>query len=135
RLRDAGRGRAAGVEAREVAGGRALDIQAARQGRDVERALRHGRRLVERQLERAVAAEVRTAGVDLATEAAGCLAAPDVGEGGRARVAEDALRVRVGTAAHDAAVTEEDGDLPRPRTCVSRGEMVQRHDAVTRRRR
>ena len=73
---------------------------------DVEGALRR-RSSVERQLQRAVAAERRSAGVQVRAQRAPS-AAPDLGSDA-VGIAEHALRVRIGAAADHAAVAEHDG--------------------------
>ena len=65
RARDAGLRRAAGLEARDVARGRALDVEARGLRRHVETALRRRLALRQRQLQRAVAAERRPAAVQV----------------------------------------------------------------------
>ena len=62
---DAGFRRAARLGARDVAGRRALDVQPRRQRPGVERPDRRRLVLLQRQLQRAVAAELRAAGVQV----------------------------------------------------------------------
>ena len=77
RARDAGFRRAARLLARDVAGGGGLDVQPRRQLRNVQIPLRRGLVLLERQLERAVPAELRAAGVQVAAQVRGGRAGPD----------------------------------------------------------
>src|SRR5262249_4733223 len=81
----------------------------------------------ERQLQRAVAAEARSAAVEIGAQLRHDAAGPDVVHRRRPRVAEHALAVRIGAAADDAAVTEENGRAPRPAALKPGGEVVQRH--------
>ena len=127
RARDAGFRGAARLEARDVAGRRALDVQPAGQRRNIE--IAHGRRLVwrQRQLQRAVAAERRAPGIEVFAQLARDRPTPDLGERRRAKVAEHPLGVRIGAAADDAAVAEHDGNRPGPAAGEAGGEVVQRH--------
>ncbi len=127
RLGDPGLGSAARIEAGHVACGGALDIHPRRQWRHRERSLRRGLVGLERQLERAVAAEARPAAVQILAQLRGCGAGPDVADGADAGVTEDALAVGVGAAADDAAVAQQDGRVPRPGTGEVGGEIAFRH--------
>ena len=89
----------------------------------------HRRRLVllERQLQRAVAAELRAAGVQVRAQRRDGRPAPDLVDRRRARVAEHALAVRIGAAADHPAVAEHDERVPRPAALKTGGEEVQGH--------
>ena len=108
RARDAGFRRAARLGARDVAGGRALDVHARRAAAPASSgALRRRLVLLERQLQRAVAAELRAAGVQVRAQRGDGRSpvqtrATDAGP----RVAEHALAVRIRAAADDAPVAE-----------------------------
>ena len=103
---DAGLGRAARLEARDVTGGGALDVQAVRERPDVHLALRDGLVRRERQLQRAVAAERRAAGVQILRAAGGPSArSRSSATWTSARRPARAWR-RIGAAADDAAVAE-----------------------------
>src|SRR5215213_11329269 len=127
RPRNPGFRRTAGLIAGDVAGRRALDVEAGGQRADLEIALRRGLVALERQFERTVAAELRSAAVEILAQAAGGLSCPDAGDRRRARVAQHTLAVRVGTSAYHAAVAEHHHRAPRPRAREAAGEIVQGH--------
>jgi hypothetical protein len=127
RPRDPGLGRAAGLVARDVAGGRALDVEPAGQRAHVQIARRRRLVLLQRQLQRAVAAELRSAVDDVAPQRRGDLSCPHPGDGRRARVAEDAPAVRVGTPAGEPAVTEQDHRGPGPRAREAGRQIIEGH--------
>ena len=130
RPRDTGFGRADRLSARDVAGGSALDVHLRRHRAGIDGS--HGRRfvLLERRLQRAVTAELRSAGVQLFSEPRDGRAAPHVLNRGRADVAQDAARVRVGAPADDAAVAEHDQRVPGPAALEARREVIQRHSML-----
>ena len=49
----------------------------------------------------------------------------------RTGIAEDAMAIRIGTAADDPAVAEHDERAPRPRTLKSGREKVERHGIIS----
>ena len=124
---DAGLGRAARLIARDVARGRAFDVHARGQRARVDRA--HDRSLVslQRQLQRAIAAEPRAACIQIGAQLRDRGAVPHLADRRGPHVAEDAVRVRIGAAADDAAVAEHDQRRPGPRALETCGQEVEGH--------
>ena len=127
RARDAGLGRAAGLEAGDVAGRRAFDVEPGRQGAGIDRP--HRRRVVftQRQLERAVAAEAGASRVQIGAQVPDGFGVPDFLDGLLARVPQHAPCVRVGAAADDPAVAGQHERAPGPGAAEPVGEMIERH--------
>ncbi len=125
--RDPGLGRAAGLEAGDVARRGALDVEAGGQRAGVDRP-DAGRRVAgQRQLEGAVAAEPGAARVEVGPQAPNRRGVPDLRERLCPRVAQHALHVRVGAAADHAPVAREHERAPGPGATEAGGEMIQRH--------
>src|SRR5262249_44832536 len=102
-------------------------VHARRQRAGVDRPDLRRLAFLQRQLEGAVAAERRSAGVQIGAQRRDRPAGPDVVDRPRARVAEHAVAVGIGAAADDPAVAEHDERRPGPRTAESCREEVQRH--------
>ena len=83
--------------------------------------------LLERQFQRTVATELRAAGVQVRSQRRDDRTRPHLVDGRRARVAEDALAVRIGAPAHQPTVAEHDERAPRPAALKPGGQKVQGH--------
>ena len=118
---------AARLVARDVAGRRAFDEHARGKRPGVERPRRRGLIFPKGHLQRAVAAEFRSASVELLAQPHDRWSAPDLADRHLARIAEHAVGVRIGAAADDAAVAEHDEHLPRPGTAEASSQEVQGH--------
>ena len=114
RSRDAGFRRAARLVARDVAGRGALDEHPRRERPRVERADDRLLIFLERQLQRAVAAEFRSAAVELIPQLEDCRPCPHIAYRRGACVPEHALAVGVGAAADNAAVAQHHEHVPWP---------------------
>src|SRR4051794_28469669 len=107
---DAGFRRAAGLGAGNIAGGRALDEHPARHRLNVERADWRRLVLLQRQLEGAIAAELRSAAVEILAQPADERSGPDVLHRRLPRIAKNPVAVRIRATAHQTAVAEHHED-------------------------
>ena len=128
RARDAGFGRAARLEARDVAGGRALDVEPLRESARRSRSrCGGGSSGPSGSFSGQSPQKLEPPALMSARSCDGDRSAPDVGDRRGARIAEHALGVRIGAAAHHAAVAEQDADGPRPRAGEAGREVIQGH--------
>ena len=90
-------GCATGIEAGQIARGGAFDEKPARQWSQVERPNRRRGVVEQRDLQRALAAEVGASCVEIASQIVDRRVVPDLGQAVSANITEALLRVRVGT--------------------------------------